>query len=172
MSGQPFKCSPASMDRTSFVTVFGGVYEHSPWVAERAFDQGLGDADNQVENLSDRMASVLAAASHQEQLDLINAHPDLAGKAALAGELTDSSTDEQSRAGLSQCSPEELERFHKLNDAYKEKFGFPFIMAVRNANKALILEGFETRIHNDADTEFTTALEQINKIARLRMMEM
>ncbi|RED53863.1 2-oxo-4-hydroxy-4-carboxy-5-ureidoimidazoline decarboxylase [Aestuariispira insulae] len=172
MSGTQFKCEPSNMDRDQFLAQFGGVYEHSPWVADRAYEQGLSDSDNQVENLSDRMAAVLADASPQEQLDLINAHPDLAGKAALAGELTDSSTDEQSRAGLSQCTPEELARFHELNNAYKEKFGFPFIMAVRNANKALILEGFETRIHNDTDTEFATALAEINKIARLRMMEM
>ena len=172
MSGTTFKCTPAAMDRETFLAQFGGVYEHSPWVAARAYDQGLTEADNIVETLAGRMATVLAEASRQEQLDLINAHPDLAGKAALAGELTDSSTDEQSRAGLSQCTAEELARFHELNNAYKEKFGFPFIMAVRNANKALILEGFETRIHNDADTEFQTALVEINKIARLRMMEM
>jgi OHCU decarboxylase len=109
-------------------------------------------------------------ASSDRQLALIRAHPDLAGKAAVAGELTDDSETEQSRAGLDRCSPEEYARFQALNDEYRRKFGFPFVMAVRNSSRGDILAAFESRLGNDYDEEFENALIEIHKIARMRLV--
>ena len=115
------------------------------------------------------MADCVDNAAVGTQLDLIRAHPDLAGKAQVAGELTADSTQEQSRAGLDQCSAEEFEAFQTLNSAYKKKFDFPFIMAVRESTREEILLEFARRIENDYDLEFETALQEIHKIARLRL---
>src|SRR5690554_1284079 len=115
------------------------------------------------------MAEVIRSASAQRQLEVIRAHPELAGKAAVAGELTDDSTREQAGAGLDQCTPEEMARFERFNEAYKAKFGFPFVMAVKGSNRHAILSAFETRLVNSPDEERRTAIEQINRIARLRL---
>ncbi|MDV2857013.1 MULTISPECIES: 2-oxo-4-hydroxy-4-carboxy-5-ureidoimidazoline decarboxylase [Oceanimonas] len=165
-------CKPASMGRDEFVKTFADIYEHSPWVAEQTYDQGLTEADNEIEQLHARMSSVMSNANKQAQLDLINAHPDLAGKAAQRGELTEASTNEQAGAGISECTAEEFERFTFLNNAYKEKFQFPFIMAVKGSNRHQILAAFEERIHNDYDTEFDRAVKEINKIAMFRLSDM
>lgn len=158
-----------TMDEATFVDLYGGVYEHSDWVARAAWQQGVSDFS------VDAVAAVLAAqvnmASKQRQLQLINEHPDLAGKAAVRGELTAESAAEQSSAGIDQCSEQELARFEILNNDYKDKFGFPFIMAVKGSNRFAILDGFSRRIANDYDTEFATALEEIHKIARFRLEE-
>ena len=156
---------PTTMTQDAFVTCFGGVYEHSQWVAEGLWGQGLKPIHNTKEGLAAAMAEVVAAAPDDVKMTLIRAHPDLAGKAAVRGELTASSTDEQSRAGLNECSAEEFANFQKYNAAYKEKFGFPFIKAVRNSNRFEILKGFEERLENDRQTEFATALSEIDKIA-------
>ena len=116
------------------------------------------------------MSDILLRADHARQLALINAHPDLAGKAAVQGQLTAASTQEQSGAGIHQCTAEEFSRFTELNDAYKAKFKFPFIMAVKGSDRHQILAAFETRIHNSVDTEFKCALEEINKIALFRLL--
>jgi OHCU decarboxylase len=105
----------------------------------------------------------------EQKLDLIRAHPDLAGRLALAKQLTDDSTKEQGSAGLDRLSPEELARFTAINDAYRERFGFPFIMAVKGATKEQILTGFESRIGNSVETETAEALKQIERIALLRL---
>jgi len=118
------------------------------------------------------MADCVDNASTEWQLALIRAHPDLAGKAQIAGELTKDSTTEQSSAGLDQCSTEEYERFQTLNHDYQEKFGFPFVMAVRDSTRTEILAAFENRLENDPDTEFETALSEIHKIAALRLSAM
>ena len=158
-----------TMDEATFVDLYGGVYEHSDWVARAAWQQGVSDFS------VDAVAAVLAAqvnmASKQRQLQLINEHPDLAGKTAVRGELTAESASEQSSAGIDQCSEQELSRFAILNNDYKDKFGFPFIMAVKGSNHFAILDGFSRRIANDYDTEFATALEEIHKIARFRLEE-
>nr|WP_025899655.1 2-oxo-4-hydroxy-4-carboxy-5-ureidoimidazoline decarboxylase [Sneathiella glossodoripedis] len=159
------KCKPSKMSREEFVGVFGGVYEHSPWVAERVWDAGLNEDHNRVEKLAEAMAKVVASATYEEQLKLIKAHPDLAGKAAVRGELTAESTSEQAAAGLGQCTEEEFARFQEYNAAYKSKFGFPFIKAVRNSNRFEILKGFKERLTNDVNSEFSTALAEIDKIA-------
>jgi len=166
------KNKPSTMDRNSFIELFGGVYEHSPWVAKTLWDQGINGAHDEAVRLAADMATIVAAADGKTKLALINAHPDLAGKAAVRGELTASSTSEQAQAGLNECSPEEFERFQKYNEAYKAKFGFPFIKAVRNSNRFEILKGFEERLENDAETEFKTALAEIDKIAAFRLQDL
>jgi 2-oxo-4-hydroxy-4-carboxy-5-ureidoimidazoline decarboxylase len=161
--------TPSRLSREDFVKVFADIYEHSPWVAEKAYELGLDQSIDEVDGLHQRMADILISASHEAQLALINAHPDLAGKAAIRGELTASSTAEQAGAGISECSTEEFARFTELNDAYKAKFGFPFIKAVKGSNRHQILAAFETRIHHSAEQEFQTALAEINKIALFRL---
>ena len=153
--------------REEFVSLYGGVYEHSAWVAEAAWDSSGNPVD--TASLSEKLARCVDEAPHDVKLALIRAHPDLAGKAAIAGELTDESTDEQAAAGIAQCTPEEFAQFQALNAAYKQKFGFPFVMAVRNSNRHDILEAFTTRLENDNETEFATAISEIHKIARLRL---
>lgn len=161
--------TPSLLPRELFVATFADIYEHSPWVAEKAYDLGLDDSVNQIEVLHQRMADLLLSADKATQLALINAHPDLAGKAAVRGELTEASTSEQSGAGIHQCTAEEFQRFTELNDAYKAKFAFPFIMAVKGSNRHQILAAFEERIHNSMQAEFTRALAEINKIALFRL---
>jgi len=166
------QCTPSKMDRDTFVETFADIYEHSSWVAEQAFDQGITDEHDQINVLHGLMASVLKSSEQQAQLDLINAHPDLAGKAAIAGELTEASTSEQAGAGIHECTEEEFARFTELNEAYKDKFQFPFIMAVKGSNRHQIIAAFEQRIHNSPEQEFITALQEINKIALFRLADM
>jgi 2-oxo-4-hydroxy-4-carboxy-5-ureidoimidazoline decarboxylase len=118
------------------------------------------------------MVEVVRQAGYQAQHDLINAHPDLAGKAAIAGEITDASKREQASSGLGQLTPDEFARFQDLNAAYKKKFGFPFIMAVRGSSKGEILEAFVERLRNTPEEEFDRALGEIEKIARFRLQEL
>jgi OHCU decarboxylase len=160
------------MVRDEFVSSFADIYEHSPWVAESVFDAGLDADDNHIESLHLKMSMTLLNASSQKQLDLINAHPDLAGRAAVNGELTAASTAEQAGAGIDQCSEEEFAKFTTYNNSYKNRFNFPFIMAVKGANRYQILESFEMRLGNDSETEFATALNEINKIALFRLRDM
>ncbi len=159
----------SDLDRASFVAKFGDLYEHSPWMAERLWENGLNASHNSVEGLVRGFREILEQATFEERLGLINAHPDLAGKAAVAGELTTASTTEQASAGLDQCSEEELQRFTNLNTQYKTKFGHPFIMAVRNSNRHEILAGFESRLPNSPSVEFAQAIHQIHRIARFRL---
>ena len=155
------------MDTHDFIARYGSIYEHSPWVAEQVSTMGGDIEDSSV--LAALMADCVDNAAVEQQLELIRAHPDLAGKAQVAGELTQASTLEQASAGLEQCSPQEFTRFQELNDAYWEKFGFPFVMAVRGQDRVAILEAFAQRLGNDCDLEFETALIEIHKIARLRL---
>jgi OHCU decarboxylase len=150
-----------------FVTRYGGIYEHSEWVAEQSASI-VGDILD-IDTIAAVMADCVDNAAEEKQLALIRAHPDLAGKAQVAGELTPDSTSEQASAGLDRCSPEEYERFQNLNEAYHAKFGFPFVMAVRDSSRAQILASFERRLANAPGVEFETALAEIHKIARLRL---
>lgn len=161
-----------SLSRDDFIARFGGIFEHSAWVAEGAYDHGLGPGSDTPEGLHTDMATIMRAAAKERQLALINAHPDLAGKLHAAGRLTQDSTKEQSSAGLDMLTDAERRRFTELNDAYKARFGFPFILAVKGKTKADILQAFETRLHHSKEQEFATALEQIEKIALLRLREM
>ena len=153
-----------------FVARYGGIYERSRWVAERAAPYAAGLDD--MARIAEIMADCVDNASASRQLELIRAHPDLAGKAQLAGELTDESTEEQSSAGIGNCSAEEYARFQSLNAAYHEKFSFPFVMAVRDSDRLAILTAFERRLKNDYVDEFETALTEIHKIAQLRLQAM
>lgn len=153
-------------DDAQFVETLKDIFEHSPWVAERA---SPARPYTSIRKLHSHMVAMVAQASMREQLDLIRAHPDLAGKAALAGELTESSTSEQAGAGLDTLTDDEFERFHALNNAYKAKFGFPFILAVKGHDKHSILASFDTRLKNDETDERTEALKQIGEIARFRL---
>ena len=163
---------PSILDRTAFVEVYGGVYEHSLWVAAAVFDGGLGAEDDDPEALAGRMAQVVDAADEEAKLALLRAHPELAGRLAVAGNLTADSTAEQASAGLDRCTPEEFAAFHALNARYTARFGFPFIIAVRGLSRQDILEAFRSRSDNDRETEFATALEQVHRIARLRLEAM
>jgi len=157
------------MSAGEFVDAFGALYEHSPWVAARTYDSDVSKSWDSLGGLARALRKTLEQASKDEKLALIRAHPDLAGKASVARTLTDESSDEQTSAGLDQCSVDELKRFQCLNDAYKTKFEFPFIMAVKDSNRHLILAAFEQRINNSQADEFVTALGEINKIAHLRL---
>lgn len=163
---------PSSLQRDAFVAAFADIYEHSPWVAEQAYDQGVDESLDEIEVLHQRMSRILLNAPRETQLALINAHPDLAGKAAVRGELTASSTSEQAGAGIQQCTAEEFARFTELNAAYKDKFGFIFIMAVKGSNRHQILAAFEERLHNTPEQEFERAVSEINKIALFRLQTM
>lgn len=158
------------MDTHDFIARYGGIYEHSPWVAEQVAP--LASELDDAERLARLMADCVDNAGAEQQLALIRAHPDLAGKAEVAGELTADSSEEQTSAGLDRCSRVEYERFQALNEAYRDKFGFPFVMAVRGSNRAEILDAFSARLQNDYNLEFETALEEIHKIARLRLEAM
>ncbi|MGR3494179.1 allantoinase PuuE [Citreimonas sp.] len=163
------KDRPSQMDRDTFVARFGGIFEHSPWVAERAFELELGPAHDRPAGLANALARAFRTASPEERMGVLRAHPDLAGKLAAAKRLTAESTSEQASAGLDALTDDERARFTALNDAYTAKHGFPFIIAVRDHDKAGILSAFETRVANDTDTEFATACGQVERIARLRL---
>ncbi len=153
-------------DLSGFVDALGAIFERSPWIAERAWNRRpFGTADD----VMNAMLSVIESASDDEKIALIRAHPDLAGKAARAGALTEHSTVEQAGAGLDRLSDEEFDRFHRLNDAYNSRFGFPFVVAVRGHTRETILAAFETRLENDQAAELAEALRNIGLIARFRL---
>ncbi|OAP40110.1 polysaccharide deacetylase [Sinorhizobium glycinis] len=169
---QPNGDRPSRLSEEAFVARFGGVFEHSDWIAKRAFAGELSPASDTATGLHAALTAVFREASGAERLAVLNAHPDLAGKLAQAKRLTESSTNEQASAGLDALTDRERERFTELNAAYVEKFGFPFIIAVRGRSKDDILAAFESRIGNDRDTEFETACRQVERIALLRLRDM
>lgn len=171
MARHKLQQAPRGMSRAAFLAAYGPVYEHSPWIAEAVFGTGLTEAQDTAEGLQAAMAEAVEAAPRDRQLALLRAHPDLAGRLAMRGELTQQSASEQAGAGLGDCSPAEFQRFTALNEAYKAKFGFPFIMAVKAKSKADILAAFQRRLGNDADAETTTALAEIDRIAALRLKD-
>ena len=142
------------------------LFEHSPWVEQRA-DANPSSGDRYAD-----LIAVVAAASRDEQLALIRAHPELAGKAAIDRTLTDASAAEQASAGLDRLTPEDYARFHALNTAYTARFDFPFIICVRRTDKAGILAAMELRLAHDRDSEIATALGEIGEIVRLRLEDM
>jgi 2-oxo-4-hydroxy-4-carboxy-5-ureidoimidazoline decarboxylase len=150
----------------SFVSALGDIYEHAPWVAEAACDRRPYPT---IAALHEAMIAAVRAASPQRRLALIKGHPDLAGKAARAGALTADSKSEQASAGLDRLSEAEFAAFHRLNNAYGEKFGVPFIVCVRRHGKESILRQFELRLRNDTAAEMEAALTEIFRIAALRL---
>ena len=155
--------------REAFAAALGPVFEHSPWIAGEAW---AARPFASVEEVFEAMTAAIAAAEPDMKLALIRAHPDLAGKAARAGTLTELSTREQQGVGLDRLSDEEFERFHRLNAAYRERFGFPFIVAVRLHTKDSILEAFERRLANDEAAEMEEALRNIGLIGRFRLFDL
>jgi OHCU decarboxylase len=158
------------MTRAQFVELFGDIFEHSPWIAEATHAAGLTTGQDSAEGLHAAMVNVLADGTREQKLALIRAHPDLAGRLKLA-DLTADSQNEQASAGLDSLNEEERDRFLALNDRYKAKFGFPFIMAVKGRTKGEILEAFEQRLENDPEQEFMAAVVQIELIALLRLKD-
>ena len=163
---------PHLMEKSDFVDRFGGVFEHSPWIAERAFDLELGPAHDTPVGVHNALARMFRSASDDERMGVLRAHPDLAGKLAAAKRLTAESTAEQASAGLDALTDSERTRFTDLNTAYVEKHGFPFIIAVRDHDKAGILAAFERRLDNDTAVEFEEACNQVERIARLRLEDL
>jgi OHCU decarboxylase len=157
------------MDRTQFVGHFGSIFEHSPWIAERAYDGELSPANDTATGLHFALRTQFRLASEKERLGVLTAHPDLAGKLAAARRLTEASTAEQASAGLDALTDHERGAFSELNAAYVAKFGFPFIIAVRDNTKDMILSAMHTRIGNDRHSEFNTACGQVERIALLRL---
>src|SRR5476649_1605776 len=158
-----------SLSREEFTRIVGPMFEHSPWIAEAAWSQKPFAS---VEQLHRALCETVQGAGEERQLALIRAHPDLVGKLALAGQLTKESTNEQASAGLTQLTPEEVEMFQTNNAAYKAKFNFPFIICARLNKKEAILNGFRVRLENSRGQEVKTALEEIFKIAELRLRDL
>jgi 2-oxo-4-hydroxy-4-carboxy-5-ureidoimidazoline decarboxylase len=158
----------STASQATFVQALDGIYEHSPWVAERAWSARPFAT---LEALSAALSAAVAAADRGTQLALIRAHPELVGRAAVGGELTELSRQEQEGVGLDRCSPEEFVRLTSLNQAYQAKFGFPFIIAVAGHTRASIIEALERRLHNSADEEFRESLRQIERIAAIRLRD-
>jgi OHCU decarboxylase len=162
---------PSAMDRQVFVTAFGDVFEHSPWIADKAYDLELGPTHDNALGVHSALARVFRSAGEKQRLDVLMAHPDLAGKLAAAGSLTPDSTAEQAGAGLDMLTDAERATFTTLNETYMSKFGFPFIIAVRDNSKASIMAAFQRRIDNDRATEFGEACRQVERIALLRLQQ-
>jgi OHCU decarboxylase len=157
------------LDREEFVSRFGTLYERSPWVAEAAWwERPFAD----LSELHEAFVRAMREAPHERQLALIRVHPDLAGKVALAGELTAESAREQASAGLDRLTPEEYEDFHRLNTAYRDKFGFPYVVCVRDHGKETILADAAARLGHSRPEEIETALGEIARIAYLRLQDL
>lgn len=166
------KHPPSTMSAKEFTNLYGSIFEHSPWIAERAHTGELGPAHNTATGLHSALARVFRAASDAERLTVLRAHPDLAGKLSAAKRLTQASTDEQASAGLDALTDEEREQFSQLNASYTQKYNFPFILAVKGRTKAEILNNFKVRINNTRQTEFEEACRQVEQIALLRLQEL
>jgi 2-oxo-4-hydroxy-4-carboxy-5-ureidoimidazoline decarboxylase len=157
------------VDRKTFVALLGHVFEHSPWVAQRAWDARPFAS---LDELHARMVAVMQSATREEQLALIRAHPELMGRLAQAQALSAESTREQAGAGLIDASDAELEKLASLNAAYRAKFGFPFIVAVRGLDRAQIAARLAERVRSSPDEEFAECLTQIARIARFRLEDL
>lgn len=162
---------PSKASKADFVARYGGIFEHSPWIAERAYDMGLTELADSASGLHTVLVRAFRAASDDEKFGVLRAHPDLAGKLAAAKRLTPESTSEQAGAGLDALTDEERKTFTELNDAYTQKFGFPFIIAVKGRNAQEILSAFKRRVENSKQAELETASEQVERIALLRLKD-
>lgn len=156
------------MSGAEFTATLGDIFERSPWVAERAF---AARPFASVGALHDAMTRVVREASREAQLGLLRAHPDLAGKLTAGGVMSAASVTEQASAGLNRLAGADAERFDRLNRAYRERFGFPFIIAVRHHTRAGILEAFERRLTHSVEQEIAAALAEVFEITRLRLLD-
>jgi len=164
--------TPSQMVKADFVQTFGSIFEHSPWIAERAHDSELGPAHDSATGLHAALAMQFRLASDAERLSVLKAHPDLAGKLAAAKQLTTESTAEQASAGLDALSDAERVTFTVMNQRYFETFGFPFIIAVRDHDKVSILDAFTTRLTHTPEAEFAEAARQVERIALYRLKDL
>jgi OHCU decarboxylase len=162
---------PSEMDKNTFVAEFGGIFEHSPWIAEAAHGLELGPTHDCAAGVHSALSRIFRSASDQQRLGVLTAHPDLAGKLAHAKRLTAESTAEQASIGLDALTDDERTEFTRINNSYTSRFGFPFIIAVRDNTKASILAAFHRRIGNDRATELAEACRQVERIAELRLIE-
>ncbi|MDC1445734.1 allantoinase PuuE [Amylibacter sp.] len=162
---------PSKMNRENFIDLYGGIFEHSAWIADNAYDYELSYAHDTATGLHNALCRAFRSAPKELKLKVLRAHPDLAGKLAQAKRLTSESTSEQASAGMDSLTDNERKIFTQLNLTYVKKHGFPFIIAVRDHNKASILSAFKTRINNDGDTEFLEACKQVERIAEFRLMD-
>lgn len=167
----PTRPRPSQLDRDSFVAQFGGIIEHSAWIAEAAYALELGPTHDSARGVHSALCRIFRMAPEATRLKVLNAHPDLAGKLAAARRLTEDSTSEQASAGLDALTDAERDHFTALNTTYTEKHGFPFIIAVRDNDKASILAAFERRLENDTASEFAEACTQVERIAELRLLD-
>ena len=160
---------PSTLSKSAFLDLFSGIYEHSPWIAEQAFDDELGPANDTVTGLAMALAYQFRRADRDKKMAVLRSHPDLAGKLAQAKKLTSHSTEEQAAAGLDALTQDELATFTRLNEAYVKRFGHPFIIAVKAHSKQSIMAAFETRLAHEAEAEFDEACQQVEKIAHFRL---
>ncbi len=156
------------LSQSDFVKVFANIFENTIWIAKELYKQ---KPFNSFEDLSLKMLDIFENTTKEKQLKILNAHPELADKTKI-GSLTPDSQKEQSNAGLDQCSEDEFNEFRNLNDEYKKKFGFPFILAVKGRTKIEILNNFRQRVSSDANTEFNQTIKQVKQIASLRLKEL
>ncbi len=158
-----------SLSKTEFIQILGGIFEHSPWVAEKVYTEKPFDS---VSTLLEKMIQIVSTASHQQQLALICNHPELAGKAAEQNALTDESKNEQAGAGLNNCSSEELQKLRLLNQQYRNRHGFPFVIAVKQLTRYDILDAIQMRLQNPTEDEFKNCIREIAKIAKFRLNQL
>lgn len=161
---------PAAMSRDHFLATFGPIFEHSAWIAENVWERFDGQLQNNVDGLHQQMCDVVAQATEDQKLALLNAHPQL-GCALSEPDITNASIGEQTRSGLDQCSEAEYAEFQTLNQSYQAKFGFPFILAIKGYQRHEILHIFRQRFENRREDEFKTAIEQVMKIGLFRLRD-
>ena len=163
---------PSELGKADFVAAFGPVFEHSPWIAERAWDRGIDRRHDSLRGLHRALGAVIREAGRDEQRSLLAAHPELAPGRAGTRDLTTHSRNEQRGAGLDGCGPDELAEFRRLNGAYRKKFGFPFIIAVKGLDRRQILDRFRSRVQNTPEEEYNEALEQVIRIGYFRLEQL
>ena len=156
------------LSETEFTEVFGNIFENASWIAEKLYEQ---KPFNDFQHLQETILGIFSETNGENKLKILNSHPDLADKTKI-NSLTTNSKQEQSSAGLDKCNEEEFNEFNNLNREYKNKFGFPFILAIKKKNKIEILENFKKRILSDKEKEFEEAIKQVKKIASLRLEEL
>lgn len=160
---------PSQLDKSEFMAAFSGVFEHSPWIAAAVWESGMNSRHDSAAGLHRAFGEVIRQSQREKKLALLRAHPELAVGIASNGQLTEASRREQRGAELDRCSPAEFSEFQNLNKSYGEKFGFPFIMAVKGYDRHGILEAFRARLTNTPDQEFQAAVDQVIRIGRFRI---
>jgi len=164
------KIEPGELSRAEFLEIFGGIFENSPWIAQNVWDDGLDLRHDTAAGMHEVMCNEIRKADMEQKLELLRAHPELAC-AIRQGGLSTASHGEQRRSGLDQCTEEEFAEFKRLNTAYREKFGFPFILAIKGYHRKQILEIFHNRLEHSPEEEFQAALAQVMRIGMFRLQE-